>query len=163
MDALECLKTRRSVRQYSSESIEKSILEDIVDCGHLAASAINIQPIHFIVVTDPNLKSKLANTTDYGKFIAQAPACIVVLSEDAKYYLEDGSAATENILLAARAYGLGSCWIAGDKKGYASEIVKILGAPHNMKLVSLVALGKPASIPSTSKKPVSEIIHWEGF
>ena len=163
MDALDCLKTRRSVRQFTSEEIDKTILEDIVDCGHLAASAINIQPVHFVVVTDSELKLKLANTTDHGKFLAHAPACIVVLSENVKYYLEDGSAATQNILLAAKAYGLGSCWIAGDKKEYADTIVNMLGAPSSTKLISLIAIGKPASIQSPAKKSVSEVIHWNRY
>src|SRR5512137_9503 len=101
MDAILALKTRRSVRSYKPDPVPREIIEDIVDCGRLAASAINIQPWEFVVVTDGALRRRLAEATDHGRFIADSPACVVVLCRDSKYYLEDGSAATENMLLAA--------------------------------------------------------------
>jgi nitroreductase len=106
---------------------------------------------------------RIAETTDHGKFIAQAPACVVVLCGETKYYLEDGSAATQNILLAARAHGLGSCWVAGDKKPYASEICRLVGAPRGYKLTSLIPLGYPAETPEQSKRPLSQVLHWEKY
>ena len=154
-------KTRRSVRQYEDRPVSKEIIEDIVDCGRLAATAINIQPWKFVVVQDADMRKKIAATTDYGKFIAQAPVCIVVFCEDVKYYLEDGSAATQNILNAAHAHGLGACWVAGDKKAYAPKMAEMLGMPANHKLVSLISLGYPAQTPSPSKKPLSQVIVWE--
>jgi len=163
MDAIEVLKTRRSVRAYKREQILKKTIEDIIDCGRLAATAVNLQPWEFVVVTDPGKLRWIANTTDFGKFIADAPACVVVLCRDTKYYLEDGSAATENILLAARAYGLGSCWVAGDKKPYAAEICRLVGAPPGYKLISLVPIGYPAEATTTSKRPLSEVLHWEKY
>lgn len=163
MDAIECLKTRRSVRAYEDKPVPKEVLEDIVDCGRLAASAINIQPWVFVVVTDAGMKQRLADTTDHGRFIAQAGACIAVFCQEGKYYLEDGSAATQNILNAARAHGLGSCWVAGDKKPYASEIGRTLGLPEDHKLVSLISIGYPAQTPSPAKKSLSEVLHWDKF
>jgi len=163
MDAIEALKTRRAVRAYTRESIPKGIIEDIIDCGRLAATAINIQPWEFVVVTNPGALRSIANITDYGKFIADAPACIVVLCRDTKYYLEDGSAATENILLAARAHGLGSCWVTGDKKPYAVEICRLVGVPQGYKLVSLIPIGYPAESPEKSKRPLSDVLHWEKY
>jgi nitroreductase len=106
---------------------------------------------------------RIANTTDYGKFIADAPVCVLVLCRDTKYYLEDGSAATENILLAARAHGLGSCWVAGDKKPYAAKICRLVGAPQGCKLVSLIPIGYPAESPEKSKRPLSDVLHWEKY
>lgn len=163
MDAIECLKTRRSVRAYEDKPVPREILEDIVDCGRLAASAINIQPWAFIVVTDSALKKRVADATDYGKFIEQAGACIAVFCQDGKYYLEDGSAATQNILNAAHAHGLGACWVAGDKKAYAANIGQMLGLPQDYKLISLVPVGYPAQNPSPAKKPLSEVMHWERY
>ena len=163
MDAIEMLKTRRAVRAYTGEPVPKKIIADIVDCGRLAATAINIQPWEFVVVIDPALRRRLAETTDHGKFIADAPVCVVVLCQDTKYYLEDGSAATENILLAARAHGLGACWVAGDKKPFASEICRLVGAPQNFKLVSLIPIGYPAESPEKTKRPLSAVLHWEKY
>ncbi len=163
MDAIECLKTRRSIRAYENKPVTKEILEDLVDCGRLAASAINIQPWAFIVITDAAIKKQLAEMTDHGMFIEHAGACIAVFCQEGKYYLEDGSAATQNILNAARAHGLGSCWVAGDKKDYAPTIGRMLGVPADYKLVSLMAIGYPAQTPSPAKKPLSEVLHWERF
>jgi len=163
MDAIECLKTRRSVREYLDTPVPKEIIEDIVDCGRLAASAINIQPWVFIAVTDPAVRKKIADICDHGKFIEQSPVCIVVFCLDGKYYLEDGSAATQNMLNAARAHGLGSCWVAGDKKEYAPKIAELLGVPSDYKLVSHIAVGYPAQVPSPAKKTLSEVLRWEHF
>ena len=163
MDAIEVLKTRRSVRAYRGDPVPKKIIEDIVDCGRLAATAVNIQPWEFVVVTEPEMLKRIADTTDHGKFIVQAPACVVVLCDDTKYYLEDGSAATENILLAARAHGLGSCWVAGDKKPYVSDICRLVGAPRGYKLVSLIPIGYPAETPEQTKRPLANVLHWEKF
>lgn len=164
MDAIEALKTRRSVRSYKSDPVPKKILEDIIDCGRLAATGINIQPWEFVVVTDPATRKELADTTDHGKFIADAPVCVVVLCKaDEKYLLEDCSAATQNIMVAARAHGVGSCWIAGDKKPYASQICQIVGAPKSHRLASLIAVGYAEEIPNPAKRPLSGVLHWEKY
>jgi len=163
MDALEALRTRRSVRSYSDEPIRKDVIEDIVDCGRLAATAINIQPWEFVVVTDKSKLEELADATDYGGFIADAAACVVILCKDTKYYLEDGSAATQNVLVAARALGVGSCWVAGDKKAYGDAVPKMLSCPDDMKLVSMVPLGYSDASPEKPKRALSDVIHWETY
>jgi nitroreductase len=163
MDAIEAIKTRRSVRTFLPEPVSRQILEDLVDCGRLAATAINIQPWEFVVVTSEAGRKSLSDITDHGKFIVDAPACIVVLCKDSKYYLEDGAAATQNILVAARAHGLGACWIAGDKKPYADDIRQTLGAPDGYKVISLIAIGKPAQDPHPGKRTLSQVMHWERF
>jgi nitroreductase len=163
MDAIECIKTRRSIRAYQDKSVPREVIEDVVDCGRLAATAINVQPWQFVVVQDPGMRKQIADTTDYGKFIAQSPVCIAVFCQDGKYYLEDGSAATQNILNAARAHGLGTCWIAGDKKEYTRKIADMLGLPQDYRLISLIAMGYPAQDPQPSKKPLSQVLHWERY
>jgi nitroreductase len=163
MDAIEALKTRRCVRAYTGESVPREIIEDLIDCGRLAPTARNVQPWEFVVVTDPGMLRKIAQTTDFGRHIADAAVCILVLCKETKYYLEDGSAATENILLAARAHGLGACWVAGDKKAYTGEILKLIGAPKGYKLISLIPVGRPLEQPVQDKRPPSELLHWERF
>ena len=163
MECIEALKTRRSVRAYTGEPVSREAIEDIVDCGRLAATAINIQPWEFVVVTGAQMLRAITAATDYGSFIAQAAACVVVLCRDTKYYLEDGCNASQNILVAARARGLGACWVAGDKKPYAEKIRKMVGAPETHKLVSLLAIGYPAEEPEKEKRPLSEVLHWEKY
>jgi nitroreductase len=164
MKALEALRTRRSVRRYQDRPVAPEVLEQIVDAGRLAATARNGQPWEFVVLTDHDLKAQVAAATDHGKFIADGPAAIAVFCQESKYYLEDGAAATQNILVAAHSLGLGACWIAGDKKEYAPAIGKLLGAPQQMRLVSLVALGYPQDqLPEKEKRPLSAVLHWEHF
>ena len=163
MDAIECLKTRRSVRSYKQGEVDRGVIEDIVDCGRLAATAINIQPWKFVAVTDRELLKQIASTTDHGKFISDVSCCVAVFCEDTKYYLEDGSAATQNMLLAAHAHGLGSCWVAGDKKTYCTAIRDLLKLPDDYRLISLIAIGHTESVPSPAKKSLHEVLHWEQY
>ena len=164
MDAIQALVSRRSVRKFKSDPVPREMLEAIVNAGRLAPSARNVQPCEFVVVTDSGLRAALADVNEYGKLIAQAPACIVVLSQPTKYYLEDGCAATTNLLNAAAALGLGgSCWVAGDKKPYAARIVETVGAPPSMRLVAQVVVGWPDEIPTVKKRPLAEVLHWEQF
>jgi nitroreductase len=163
MDAIEALKTRRCVRAYTEQSVPREIIQDIIDCGRLAATARNEQPWEFVVVTSPNQLRSIAQKAEFGHFIAQAPVCILVLCKETKYYLEDGSNATQNILLAARAHGLGACWVAGDKKEYADEIRREAGAPDGYKLVSMIPIGYPAELPHKEKRLLDEVIHWDKF
>ena len=164
MEAIEALKGRRSVRVYQEKPVPKEVIEEIIDTARLAPSANNIQPWEFIVVTDSATRKKVADLTDYGKFIAQSAACVAVFCKDVKHYLEDGSAATENILVAAHALGLGTCWVAGYKKAHADPIRKLLGLPDGYKMVSVISLGYPAEIPEPhGKRILSDVIHWEKY
>jgi nitroreductase len=163
VDALEALKNRRSVRKYKADPIPRKTLEEIVDCGRLAATARNVQPWEFVVVTEAGMRKKIAAISEHGKFIADAPVCIVVLCQETKYFLEDGSAAVQNLMVAAQALGLGSCWVAGDKKPYADDIRKLVGAPDNCKLVALVSVGLPTDTPKPAKRALTEVLHWEKF
>ena len=160
----EAIVTRRSSRVFSEKSVPHNLIEELIDAARQAPTARNVQPWEFIVVTDPDKRKAIAEICDYGKFIKDAGACIVVVAKNTKYYLEDGSAATENILLAATELGLGSCWVAGDKKPYADKILKFLGVPEGYRLISSVSIGYPAGEPTTpAKRLLKEVIHWERF
>ena len=80
----------------------RKIIEDMVNCGRLAATAIDIPPWEFVVVVNREVLRRIVRTTDHGKFIADAPVSVLVLRRDTVYCLEDGSATTENIRRAAR-------------------------------------------------------------
>ena len=164
MEAIETIKKRRSVRNFTDREVPRELIEQLVDAGRLAATARNVQPWEFVVATDRKMREQLSRLAEYGKFIAESPVCIAVLCQDTKYYLEDGSAATENILLAATAAGLGSCWVAGDKKTYAGEVCRLLGAAPKYKLISLIAIGYPGQKGGMPpKRSLKEVIHWEKF
>jgi len=164
LEAIDAMKTRRSIRLYEEKAVPREMIERIIDAARLAPSANNIQPWEFIVVTDPGTRKKIAGLTDYGKFIAQSGACVAVFAKDVKHYLEDGSAATENILLAAHALGLGTCWVAGYRKTYGAPVAELLGVPEGFNLVALISLGYPAERAEPhGKRDLSEVLHWERF
>lgn len=166
MDTLGIIKKRRSIREYSEKEIPKDVLEKVIEAARFAATARNVQPWEFIVITQPATLKKFSELAQNGRFLSKAKACIAVFCADTKYYLEDGCSATCNILLAAADLGIGSCWIAGDKKDYCAEMAKLLNVPAGYKLVSLVALGYPKSKDSfyaAEKKALKEVVHWEKF
>lgn len=163
MDALKVLKERRSVRKYDSKPVDKKLLEEIVECGSQAATAKNVQPWKFVIITEEKTRQKLKSIIPNGPFIDEAPAVIAVFCEDTKYFLEDGCAATQNILLAAKALGLGSCWVAGYKKDYMDDVKNILNVPEHYNLISLVTIGYAVKESQPVKKSKDEIFCYEKF
>lgn len=165
MDTIKIIKSRRSVRKYLDKEIPKEVLEDIVDCGRLAPSGYNKQPWIFVVVVDKEIKEKVAEASISGKFIKDAGACIAVFCEkDAETALEDASAATENMIICAQTYGLGTCWVNTYKKANSPKIKEILNCPEDMELMTLIAVGYPAEEPKNPpKKSLSEVLRWNSF
>lgn len=164
MQTQECLKNRHSTRSFNSKQIDKSIVEKIAESVRFAPSARNVQPWELIAITEKPVLAKLGQIAQTGSFIAECVCCIAVFCGDTKYYLEDGCAATENILISATDLGLASCWVAGDKKPYCEEIKAILKVPNEFKLVSLVALGySDKETGPLEKRPLKNILHWEKF
>ena len=162
MDFFEVVKNRKSVREYSEKEIKKELLEKIIDAGRLAATARNVQPWEFIITSDKEILKKICGMCPNGPFIKDAPYLIAVFSKDTKYYIEDCSAATQNMLLAIEAMGLGGCWVAGDKKDYIEDVRKIFNVPEGHRLVSMISVGYPKkSQGPKAKKPVKEVLHWE--
>lgn len=164
MDALEALRSRRSVRVYAKKPLAKEAIEKIVDSARFAPTARGEEPWEFVVVTAPERLAGLAALTDHGPFIRDGAAAIVVCCRDTKYYLEDGCAATENILVAAAALGIGSCWVAGDKKPYCQAVMDFCKVPAGYRLISIIALGYPAKPPAApQKRLLSSVLHWDSF
>ena len=139
MELLEAIRTRRSIRRFKKEPVPPELIEKMLEAARWAPSSVNSQPWEFIVVTEAALRRKIADLAEYGKHIAQAPACIAVFCQDTKYYLEDGSAATQNILVAAAALGVQSCWVAGDKKDYTVDVARLVGLPPEFRLPVILA------------------------
>ena len=161
MDALEAIRKRRSVRKYTGDPIPREYLEKIVDAGRLAASGSNRQPWDFIVVTDRGMIDQLKVAAQW---MEKAAAIIaVVMDSSSRWWIEDGSAAVENMLIASTALGYGSCWLEGYTLPREEEFKALLGIPKEKRLLTLVPIGVPAEWPTREKKPLEEVIHWEKY
>jgi nitroreductase len=163
MDAIQALRTRRSIRTYTKRPVERAIIEEIVDCARLAPTAMNDQPWDFVVVTAQADLQRIPPMLGHGEFIANAAFAVLVFGRATMCSLEDCCAATENLLIAAAAYGIGSCWVAGAGQSYAAEIAKAFGAPEGRKLISIVSFGYPGEDPKIEKRTLREVLHWERF
>lgn len=147
-----------------NKPVPPATIEKILDAARLSPTAKNVQPWRFVVITDKKVIQKISDLAPNGKFVIEAPVCVAVFCQDTKYYLEDGCAATTNILNAAAELEIGSCWIAGDKKPYCPDVAKLVNAPSGYNLVSLIALGYSQEAPQPQdKKELSSLIRWEKF
>lgn len=152
----------RSIRSFKPEEIPEDVLRRILEAGRRTPTAHNIQPWHFIVVSDPEIKKELAIT---GKFIENAALTIVGCGdpeESARWYELEGAIALQSMVLAAWTQGIGSCWV--DVGSNEERVKDILEIPDRLKVVALVAFGYPDKMSKpTWKKPLKEIIHYNKF
>ncbi|MDD1667574.1 MAG: nitroreductase family protein [Methanomicrobiales archaeon] len=158
------IKGRRSVRSYRDTEIPEEAIRDALECARQAPTAMNAQPWLIGVIREKETLARIAALTDHGKFIGDARICFAIFGEKkAVYYLEDCSCATMNLILGLWAYGVGSCWVAGDKKPYAGAVRELLGVPESHTLVSLVPAGFPAEMAAPQKKDMRSISFSERF
>lgn len=169
MDCIEALKTRRSIRKFKPDMIPEADLFEILDTGHLAPTAGNYQPWEFIVVKRREKIDELQKAAFGQELLATAPVVVVVCADPVKseaygkmgmeyFCLLDCANATNNILLAAHAMGYGGCWMGGFSE---KEVRKVLNIPDNIRVVSLIPLGKRDGEPWIApKRSLSDILHW---
>jgi nitroreductase len=161
MDTLEAIRKRRSIRRYTKDAVPKSDLEIIVDAGRLAATGNNRQPWDFVVVTD---RGKIEQFKVSGAWIEEARAVIVVVMDPvSRWWVEDGAAAIENMLLASTALGYGACWVEGDALPRGEQFKNLLGVPNEKRVMALVPIGVAAETPTPEKKPLETVLHWEKY
>ena len=134
----------------------------ILEAGRQAPSASNIQPWHFIVVSDPETKRRLAGESE--PFIEESAVTVVGCGDpnaSPKWHVVDVTIALQSMVIAAWAQGVGSCWIGFFNEG---AVKRILGIPDRLKIVALISLGYPATPPGPKwKKPTNQIVHHNKF
>ncbi len=165
MDVLEAIKERRSIRKYEPKAVPEEKLTQILEAGRWAPSADNSQPWKFIVVRDEKIKNELARVAVWGSFLAQAPVAIAVVIDPraSNHPVEDGAAATQNMLLAAHALGLGTCWIGSYDSGYEERTKEVLGIARDKRLLALISLGYAAESPRRGRLELSELVCYERY
>jgi nitroreductase len=159
VDILELIKTRRSIRKYTPDPISEEEINKILEAGRWAPSADNSQPWSFIVLRSQEVREKLAGTLTWGRFLSQAPLGIVVVVNPSasNHPVEDGAAATQNMLLEAHSLGLGACWIGVYGEAYEASAKKVLAIPENERLISVIAIGHPAETSQKTRRELSEL------
>ena len=161
---LTIIKGRRSIRKYKDTPVEEHIIMSTLEAARLAPTARNVQPWLIGVVREKERLAKLSELVQTGRFIKNAAVCFAVFAKkDHKFYVEDGSAATMQIIMALQSFGVGTCWVAGDKMPHAPEVQKLLNVPDAYTLVSLIPAGYPAEVTVPSKKELDEIYFMEEY
>ena len=150
MDVLEAIRGRRSIRKYKGEPIPEGLVEDILAAGMSAPSAGNEQPWHFVIITDKALLDKVPEIHPYAAMAAQAPLAVLVCGDlnaevYAGFWVQDCSAAVQNVLLAAHGLGLGAVWcgiypVKERVKGFR----KLFDLPVHVVPLALIPMGYPA-------------------
>ena len=165
MSLLDVILSRRSIRKYENKEIPKEILQQILEAGRQAPSAVNRQPIRFVVVTNQNILKDLCDTI-ITRFVKEAPAVIVGCADvkslmTGKWAVVDTTIAMENMVIAAWALGIGSCWIGACNEQKVKEMLRI---PKDWKVVALVTLGYPSEQPKPKKKKsFEELFNFNSF
>jgi len=138
---------RRSIRKYTSEGISEKNLITLLKAAMAAPSASNRTPWHFIIITDHGTLDELATVHPYGSMLSEAPLGITVCGDtriSPQYWVQDCSAATENLLLAATALGLGAVWLGvHPRESRVDAIKKILRIPEHIIPLNMISIGHP--------------------
>ena len=164
-DNMDTIFKRRSIRQYTNENISNEQLELLLRAGMAAPSAHNKQPWEFIVVSERESLNYLADNHPYAKMLKQAPLCIVVCGNKEKqpvegFYIQDCSAAIQNILLQAQDMGLGSVWIGlHPYEELMNVISNKFNVPENVVPISMISIGYPAEEKREITRYKEEMVH----
>ena len=169
---IENIMTRTSVRKYTDRKIEAEKVETLLRAAMAAPTAVNKQPWHFIVVDDPAVLDSLAGRGQRGNMLRSAPLAIVVCGDFSKaldgvnreYWIQDTSAATENLLLAAHGLGLGAVWTgAWPNEQRCDNIRRVLDLPENIVPLNITIIGYPAENPAPKDKWKPENVSYNKF
>jgi len=169
MNVFDAIKLRRSIRSFEDKPIEEEKLLRVLEAGRLAPSAKNRQEWRYVVVKDKELRRKMAVASNNQYFIAEAPVVIVgcatmvdyVLSGGQPAYTIDVAISMDHMTLQAVEEGLGTCWIGSFKE---DEVKRILNIPPEMRVVEIMPLGYPKSLPDPKpRKKLREIVFYDKY
>jgi len=169
MDLIEAIRTRRSIRQFQNLPVDEDKVTAIIEAAMLAPSAGNQQPWHFIVISDRAKLDAIPTFHPHSKMVLQAPVAILICGDPTgtpwpDFWVQDCSAATENALLAARSFGLGSVWagiypVAERMTGFRN----LLAIPDHVYPFSLIPLGWPIGEFQAAERFKPERIHRDSW
>lgn len=152
MDALEAIFTRRSIRTFANDPVSDEHIETLLRAGMAAPSAGNQQAWEFVVIDDRAVLEAIPRVHPYAQMCAEAPLTLAVCADPSRekyagFWVQDCSASTQNILLAAHALGLGAVWLgiaAGGER--ARAVAQLLKLPDGIEPLALIAVGHPSEM-----------------
>lgn len=166
MELFEAINHRRSVRHFLSDPVPREDLDRIVRTGIEAPSGCNAQLRQYVIIDDPAIVDKLRG---FSKALETCPAVIAVLMDPTptkfgEFWVQDASAAIENMLLAATAMGYGACWVEGALRRHEDQARKVLKVPEALRIWAMLPVGKPAEQPTRPpKSDPAEVVHHNTF
>jgi len=169
MDTLEAIHTRRSIRQYQEKPVPEELITRLLAAAMAAPSARNQQPWEYIVVNDKTLLAKIPTANPFAKMASEAPLAILVcgnlnIETSPGYWVIDCAAATQNLLLATHALGLGAVWTGTyPNEDRMDGYTDLFGLPEHILPHSLVVLGYPMEKPAGQDRFKEERIHYNGW
>ena len=167
MDAIDAIHTRRSIRKYTKQPVSDDIIHEFLAAAMMAPSSGNAQPWHFVIIKERETLDAIAVFHQHGKMLRDAPIAILVCADPTleKYegrWMLDCSAATQNLLLAAHAKGLGAVWIGIYPGANRIDPMRELAAlPEHIIPFSLISIGYPAEQKPTPERFNTERIHYD--
>ncbi len=165
MDAMEAILTRRSIRKYKAAPIPESLIHALLDAAMNGPSSGNAQPWHFVVVTDRKILDGIPKFHPYSDPVKEAPLAIVVcadlhLEKNKGAWVQDCSAAIENLLIAANAQGLGAVWLGVyPYEERVNGVRKLLGLPEHVITLGIILVGYPAEKKPPANRFKQERVH----
>jgi nitroreductase len=170
--AIDNIMTRASVRAYKEKAVEDGKIDTLLRAGMAAPTAGDKRPWRFVVVTDQDQLEAIAETSPYSEFIAKAPLAIIVCGDTRKtfdgdgreFWVQDASAATENILLAAHALGLGAVWTGCHPiRERCKAIAEILELPNEVIPLNVIAIGYPLQTAEPKDKWDEDCVSYDAY
>jgi nitroreductase len=149
MDAMQAIFSRRSIRKYTAANVSDPVIEEILKAGMSAPSAGNQQPWHFVVLRDRKLLDAVPSFHPHSKMLAEAQAAVLVCGDESLekhkgYWVQDCSAAVENMLIALQANGLGAVWLGiYPREDRVAGMRKLLNIPERVIPFALISIGYP--------------------
>jgi nitroreductase len=162
---MEAILSRRSIRRYTPDPVPEEVIQELLAAAMSAPSASNEQPWQFVVIDDRHLLDEIPKFHPYAGMLKQAPLAIAVcgdlkLEMMSGYWIQDCSAATENLLLAAHAKGLGAVWLGvHPREERANSVGELLGLPEQVRPLCLISIGYPAEQKPPSHRYDASRVH----
>jgi nitroreductase len=169
MEVFDAIITRRSIRKYTNKQVSPDIVEKLLKAAMYAPSANNYQPWQIIVINERSLLDKITEVHPYSKMLKTATLAILICGDEnfeklSGYNAVNCSAATQNLLLAAHSFGLGTCWIGiYPREQRISGVKELFKIPFNVIPISLISVGYPDEVKEIPERFIPSRVHYNGW